>query len=50
MLHFRRQARSALLLCMGILMAIAGPSRLSCQTTPPHTERHEVTEIFFGQT
>jgi hypothetical protein len=36
MLFSRCQARLALLLCTGILTAIAGPSGLSCQTNPPH--------------
>jgi prolyl oligopeptidase len=45
----RCQARAALYLWIGIVIAIAGSSRLSGQTSPPPTERQEVTDTFFGQ-
>jgi prolyl oligopeptidase len=45
----RLQARTALCLWIGMITAVAGPSRLNGQAGPLSTERQEVTETFFGQ-
>jgi len=50
MLNVKRcQTRTALCLWIGMVTIVVGPSKLSGQTGPPPTERHEVTETFFGQ-
>jgi prolyl oligopeptidase len=45
----RCHARAALCLWIGMVTAVAAPSSSSGQTGPPPSERHEVTETFFGQ-
>ncbi len=45
----RRWAPTVQCLWIGIIIALAAPSKLNGQTAPPLAERQDVTETFFGQ-
>jgi prolyl oligopeptidase len=51
MLHLKSgQIRAGISLWVGLLALLVVPARLSGQSGPPPTDRHDVTEVFFGET
>jgi prolyl oligopeptidase len=48
--HSQPATRRHILFALVISAALVTPPRLRCQSGPPPTERHDVTDTYFGQT